>query len=613
MTSATKTPAKNLKSQKSQKKYSVKPALGTKGLPPRDVFAPYPDLLAHLLHHRGIADVESAEAFMNPDYERDSHDPFLLAGMEKAVERILRAIKHEEKTVIYSDYDTDGIPAGVALHDFFKKIGFKNFTNYIPHRHDEGFGLNADAIEEFADSNTGGGKVQLLITIDCGIADVDHVALAQSKGIDVIVTDHHIPGPVLPPAYAIVNPKQPGCAYPEKMLCGAGVIYKVIQALIIRERAMRERGEAIFAQPVSVGWEKWLLDMIGIATLSDMVPLTGENRVFAHYGLLVLRKSPRRGLMKLLSKLKVNQKHLAEVDIGFTIGPRINAASRMGVPMDAFRLLATDDDTEAEYFAEHLNAINDERKGTVAALVKEVKHIIRERYDNAPVGAIVAGNPEWRPSLVGLAANTCAEEYRRPVFLWGRDGDGVIKGSCRSDGVTDLVELMRGTPEGTFIQFGGHAQSGGFAVADDAIHTLEERINASFKKGGGGLSGEQGAVREIFVDAELPLDRVTWETYRSIEKLAPFGTGNPKPVFIFKDVAPTIVKTFGKTANHTELLFEQKNGKLSAIGFFKNPEHWKEELGRELKPGTPLTLVATFEKSMFRGRPELRLRIVDIV
>lgn len=582
------------------KSYAVRPAISDDA---RGALGAYPDLLANMLYHRGLTDGATAERFLNPDYERDTHDPFLLKGIDRAVERMLAAFDGEEKTVIYSDYDTDGIPAGVALHDFFKKAGFKNFTNYIPHRHNEGFGLNRDAIESFAADG-----VKLLITIDCGIADVELVTLAQSRGIDVIVTDHHLPGPILPPAYAIVNPKQEGCAYPEKMLCGAGVVYKLIQALV-----RRGAEKATFPKP---GWEKWLLDMVGIATLSDMVPLTGENRALAHYGLAVLRKSPRVGLVRLLSKLKVNQRYLVEEDIGFTIGPRINAASRMGVPMDAFRLLATTDETEADHFAEHLNTINDERKGIVAGLVKEVKHIIRERYNNKPKGVIVAGNPEWKPSLLGLAANTCAEEYDCPVFLWGRDGDNIIKGSCRSDGVTNLVELMAGVPveAGIFQQYGGHSQSGGFVVTDAGVHHLEEHLNASFVEVKKKRGEDTTSSAADFVDAVLSLDHISWNTYSLIEKLGPFGTGNPKPLFMFKDVRPVIVKTFGKQMNHLELVFDKK---VSAIGFFMTPDDWKGKVGGatggELRAGEPITLIASFEKSMFRGRPELRLRIVDIV
>ncbi len=547
------------------------------------------DLLDHLLFYRGIKTPEEKLEFLNPNYDTQTHDPFLLKDAGKAADRIIKAIENEEKVVIYSDYDTDGIPAGVALHDLFRKIGFKNFTNYIPHRHNEGFGLNEDAIQQFIED-----KVSLLITIDCGIADVGHVDIAQKAGIDVIVTDHHLPGLILPSAFAIVNPKQADCQYPEKMLCGAGVIYKLIQAILAKKRF-----------GIVEGWEKWLLDMVGIATLSDMVPLTGENRVFAFYGLSVLRKSPRKGLMRLLHNLKVNQKYLTEEDIGFIIGPRINAASRMGVPMDAFRLLATQDDLEAEKFALHLDHINNERKGTVAALVKEVKKHVHERYGEKPEKVIVIGNPLWKPSLLGLAANACSEEYGVPVFLWGRDGDDIIKGSCRAAGTVHLLNLMQGTPEGTFIQYGGHAESGGFSVTSQAIHSLEKNLSEVFEK----IRGEK---REDigYIDSYISPDDVNYDVYRIIERLSPYGTGNPKPIFMFKDITLADVKAFGKEKNHLEIIFNKSNGRpVSAIGFFMTSASFPKQSVK----GSVISLVATMEKSMFRGTPELRLRIVDIL
>ena len=554
-------------------------------------------MLDHLLFHRGVKSMKEAETFLNPDYEKHLHDPFKMKDMEKVVLRLIKAFENNEKTVIYSDYDTDGIPAAVALHDFFKKIGFINFTNYIPHRHDEGFGLNVKAIEQFATDG-----VRLIITVDCGTGDTLPVGRATDLGMDVIITDHHLPNGHLPKAFAILNSKQEGCPYPDKNLCGAGVVFKLIQALAFKLSTLNFKLATISPSPL--GWEKWLLDMVGIATLSDMVPLVGENRVFSYYGLAVLRKSPRVGLMKLLSKLGVNQRYLTEDDVGFTIGPRINAASRMGVPMDAFKLLSTTDETEASHYAEHLDKINDERKGIVASLSKEVKKIIGERYQDAGEKVMVIGNPLWRPALLGLVANVCADNYQCPVFIWGRDGDNVIKGSCRSGEGANLVELMSRASEGTFLQFGGHAFSGGFSVANDKIHTLEEELNKVYE-----MAGVSSAPTESLVDREISLAEANWETYKTIEKLAPFGAGNPKPLFLFRDVVPKEVKHFGKEKNHLELAFEKPDGKkLSALAFFKKSDDW----GREVVVGKPISLVATFEKSMFRSFPELRLRIVDI-
>ncbi|MDE2041340.1 MAG: hypothetical protein KGI59_03115, partial [Patescibacteria group bacterium] len=475
--------------------------------------------------------------------------------------------------------------------------GFSNFVIYIPHRHDEGFGLNEGAVAELATAG-----VQLIITIDCGITDVLPVARANQLGLDVIITDHHEPPLELPQAYAIVDHKQGGCPYPDKDLCGSGVAYKLIQAILKKNRF-----------GLKDGMEKWLLDLVGMATLSDMVPLVGENRVLARYGLDVLRKSRRRGLMRLFDKLKIPQKHITEDDIAFMITPRINAASRMGVPMDAFRLLAAETDDEAHMYADHLDAVNNERKGVVASLVKEVKNIVKERHGSAIPSVIVLGNPAWRPSLLGLAAHSCAEEFRRPVFLWGRDGDNAIKGSCRSEGDSNVVEIMRAVPAGIFEQFGGHRHSGGFTVANDAVHYLEQKLNEAAEGNiirNSGLKPEENA--DDMVDAEMKFADITADLFNDIHQLAPFGVGNPKPVFLFRNVAPLRVRTFGKSGDHVELVFKSAaagfGGAISAISFFGAASDW----AANVKANQPVDLVASLEKSLFRGRAELRLRIVDV-
>jgi single-stranded-DNA-specific exonuclease len=556
----------------------------------------YPELLRDLLRARGITNQEQAEQFLNPDYDRDNHHPYRMKDMERAVERVLKAVANKEKIIIYSDYDADGIPGAVVLHDLFKKIGYENFENYIPHRIDEGFGVHVDAVEEF-----GKGGVGLLISIDCGITDVLAVKRANELGIDVIITDHHEAGNEIPPAYAILNPKQKDCQYPEKILCGSGVIFKLVQGLVY---TMRQRD---MIKDVRHGWEKWLLDMVGLATLSDMVPLVGENRVFAYYGLKVLRISPRVGLLKLLRTVKTNQRHISEDDIGFMISPRINAASRMGVPLDAFRLLSTRDEVEAGMLSVHLNNINDERKGIVASMVKEIKKILTARVQNGTMKKVVViGNPDWKPSLLGLAANTLKDDYGATVFLWGREGGSTIKGSCRSDGTISVVELMSSTKD-SFTHFGGHKMSGGFAVSHEKIHTLEDEIVSAYDKMCASFGDRE--VEKIVIDKKLSLRDVNWNTYKMIEKMAPFGVGNPKPLFLFEGIMIKEAKLFGKEKNHLELRFANGEGKLiPAICFFAS-----SEFRDSLTAGKSINLVATFEKSMFRNFPELRLRVVDII
>jgi single-stranded-DNA-specific exonuclease len=569
------------------KSYSVRPFQGD-------------TLLDHLLHHRGIIDPATRADFLNPSYDLGLNDPFLLSDMKKAVTRITTAIEKNEKIMIWSDYDADGIPGAVVLSDFFKMIGYKNVGIYIPHRHKEGFGLNSEGIEMLAKD---GAKV--IITIDCGITGVAEVAVANTHGTDVIITDHHLPGPVLPEAFAIVNPKT-SPEYPDQMICGSGVAFKLVQAFLMSDPAGKKWG-------VPEGKEKWLLDMVGIATLSDMVPLRGENRVFASYGLKVLRKSPRVGLKKLLLSLKISQKDLTEDDVGFMITPRINVASRMGEPIDAFRLLSTEDEQEAADLVEKLNGMNNERKGAVGAIAKEIQHKIASRgLENKKV--IVLGNPSWRPAVLGLVANSLMKEYKKPVFLWGRgesngglnEGKDILKGSCRSEGGTDVVALMHGVEDGIFVDRGGHKMSGGFSMLTEHAHLLDDALNTSYEKM---YSDVTSSDEEFFADHILSLDDIDFRLWDMVEKLAPFGMDNGKPIFLLKSVTAADVKHFGKLKEHLEIVFMKGSGKkVSAISFFAD----EDEKFSGLASGSIFNLVATLEKSTFKNYPELRLRIIDI-
>lgn len=555
------------------------------------------ELLDLLLKNRGIGEDEK-DKFLNPSYERGLYDSFMMKDMERAVVRIFEAIEAKEKIVIYSDYDCDGIPASVMMHDFFHKINYTNFTIYIPDRHDEGYGLHMDAIKNFIE-----GEVKLLITFDLGITALEEVVEATAGGVDVIITDHHLPKIVsgeidspqnLPRAYAILNPKQEGCNYPDKMLCGAGIAFKLIQALI------KKYGEY---WKINQGWEKWLLDMAGVATLADQVPLLDENRVLAYYGLKVLQKGRRLGLSEIFKKAGVDISKLNEEDITFTLAPRINAASRMADPMMAFVMLSATEATLAKAAADNLAKINDDRKIIVAQMMKEVKRVMSKREDKK---VIVIGNPTWRIGVLGIIASKIAETYKRPVFVWGSDGSDELKGSCRSWGNINLVEIMNALPANSLTGFGGHAGAGGFSVSHDEIHFLEERI---LKVYGEDKEIEEKAESEG-AEAIISIDDITTANYNVIDKLAPYGVGNPKPTFLFKELPIYAVKEFGKEKNHLELSFVNSLGKIiKAIAFFKNTESYT----RKLSAGERINMVATFEKSTFGGRTELRLRIVDIM
>src|SRR3989344_5746903 len=405
------------------------------------------NLLDDLLLARGVAP-EEKEIFLNPDFERDSHDPLLLPDMGCAVERILSAKKNNEKTAVWSDYDCDGIPGGAMLAEFLRTLGMQ-VVHYIPHRHEEGYGLNVSGIDKLKKQN-----VSLIITVDLGTADHGCISHAKSENIDTIVTDHHLVPMakqaetsiaqrdgasianfqqeirrarqvmVLPKALAVIKPKRADSKYPFPDLCGAGVAWKLIQAILQKIRASGQPFD--YAQ----GKEKWLLDLVGLATLSDMVPLVGENRMLARYGLLVMRRARRPGLAALLQILRIRPSTLTEDDIGFMIAPRINAASRMDSPEAASKLLATEDHAEARELGDELEALNNRRKGLVAATVKEANHRLAQTSVESPV--IVMGSPSWRPGILGLVAKSLMGAHGKPVFLWGREGGETLKGSCRS-------------------------------------------------------------------------------------------------------------------------------------------------------------------------------------
>ncbi|MFA5933892.1 MAG: single-stranded-DNA-specific exonuclease RecJ [Candidatus Paceibacterota bacterium] len=547
----------------------------------------YPELLQILFRNRGITTHADADKFLHPSYE-SLNDPFLFPDMEKACVRIYEAVEAREKVIIYGDYDCDGIPGSVVLHDFFKKIGYENFEVYIPDRHGEGYGLHADAVRSL---NEAGAK--LIITVDLGTTAVDEVAQAGGFGIDVIITDHHIPPEVLPRGYAILNPKIGN--YPYGMLCGSGVAFKLVQGLV------KKYGEY---WKISAGWEKWLLDMAGLGTLSDMVPLREENRVLAYFGIKVLQKSPRPGLQKLLKKMDIDQRYLAEDDITFMITPRINAASRMDVPMRAFELLATTDVVEAGVLADHLAKINDERKIMVATIMKEVHGTLEKREEK---GLIVIGNPKWRAGILGLVAGKITDTYKKPAFVWGCEGSDTIKGSCRSIEGVNMVAIMRALPENALLSFGGHELAGGFSVTHEQIHFLEDHLLFALSQ----ISNSDSEIQEVEkYEAELTLDDITIRNWQLISSLAPFGIENPKPVFHFSNIVVLNIKHFGKEKNHLALSFKDSTGKIvKAIAFFKTSADYPAQIEVDQK----INLLASFDLSRFAGRVELRLRIVDII
>ncbi len=555
------------------------------------------ELVRTLLAKRGIESDDHIAAFLAPDYDAHLHDPMLLSDMEKAVVRLFAAFERGERIALYTDYDCDGIGGAVVLSDFLKKIGYENFEVYMPHRDVEGYGFHASVVQEFATRG-----VRLIITADVGISGVEATRAARECGIDVIITDHHEAMGEVPEATAVVNPKLG--TYPFKDICGAAVAFKFVQAAL--QEGKRRRLANFLAVPE--GWEKWLLDMVAIATIADMVPMIGENRVLVHWGLRVLRKSPRPGIDALCASSRITQRTITEDDIGFSVAPRLNAASRMDHPDLAFQLLTTNSLDEAQMLAQQLEQLNAQRKGVVASIVKQAKKRARERFGDPPAGGpvTVLGDTAWKPSLLGLAANSVMGERGGVVCLWGRDATGALKGSCRSDASISLVDLFANAPD-VFEQFGGHAHAGGFTVSSERVHTLQEDLLRAAELSEAAPSKVEGLQH----DASLALATITHALLADISKLSPFGIGNPKPIFLVSTVNIAQVKRFGKEKSHVEVMLEcpHSGRTLRAFEFFKGPEHFTHVPTQ----GTSANVLATLERDTYKGPQALALRIVDIL
>ncbi len=545
------------------------------------------NLEEQILFYRGVKTEEDAEIFFNPNYERDLTDPFEFSQMERIVGRIVKAVESNEKIVVFGDYDADGICACVIFHDFFKKIGFENSQVYIPDRNKESYGLNLKAIDEFIKQ-----KANLIITVDCGITDYEEIKKAKKAGIDVIIIDHHLPPKKLPLAFVILDPQMEGEKYPFRQFCGAGLAFKVISGLVKHP-----------SFKIMPGWEKWLLDLAAIATVADMFPLIGENRVLVFYGLEVLKKTRRLGLLSLMRKLQIDKLNITEDDIGFLIAPCINVASRMDHATISFSLLTTESVEEAEALSRKLIEMNNERKKKTEEVFKEVELKLSEKKELPEI--LVLGDEKWPIGILAPLCNKVLEKYNRPVIIWGKGEISTeIKGSCRSNGRVNLVELLTAIGDKILDEFGGHALASAFTVKKGKISKLEKEVERAFEK----ISHYEIEPSVLWLDAELELEKIDWNFLEFLDKFRPFGAGNPKSVFLLSNLEIWDKKIFGNDGIHLKLNFRKSSGEIvPAIGFFI-----QQRLDFDVEKGTKIDLAASVEKNTFNGHTELRLRIVDI-
>ena len=532
------------------------------------------DLVEQILLNRKI-DQKDWHNFLHPDFDHGLHDPFLLPDMEKTIARIIKAIENHEKIGIFGDYDADGIPATALLSTVLKKTFDAEIIVYIPTRI-EGYGLNIQGLNYLIEQG-----INILVTADLGIREIETIEYLQQKNIDTIITDHHEPGEKLPPAFAVINPKLKSSEYPFRELSGGGVIFKLIQALMIR------------TNKITVNDLKWTLDLVAITTICDMVPLVDENRIFTKFGLKVLQKSKRVGLNALYEVANIDKLNIGTYTVGFQIGPRLNAPGRLEIARDSYELLVADNHQLAHELAKELNKINLVRQENLDKILLEAKKEIETKklYQNK---VICLANKKWSSGLIGLVAGKITEEYSRPCFIFEK-GETFSKGSARSIDNFHLVEVLS---EIKIIRnFGGHAKAAGLTVATEKLdHFFSELLSIANKK-----LTDIDLTPKIIIDAQISIDQLTLEFYNQLEQLEPFGLGNSRPVFLLNKVKAHDYKLIGEKSKHLKF---KVNG-IDCIAF-----NQAEKIS--ILENDFLDLVFNFDKNVWNGSERLQLKIIDL-
>lgn len=538
-------------------------------------------LLARLLVLRGIETPEAAGRFLNPSLDQ-LHPPSLMAGMDLAVLRLRRAIERQEKILVYGDYDVDGTMSVVVLLTALRSLGAR-VEVHIPHRLADGYGMRKDVIERAAAQS-----YAVILSVDTGIREHEVIERARELGIDCIVTDHHLPDDHLPPACAILNPRRADCAYPEKNLAGVGVAFKLAQALLARNG--------------SGASEKMLqsyLKIVAIGTIADVVPLTGENRVIAYFGLRGLLKPVQPGLDALLTVSGLAGKKVTAGDVGFRIGPRLNAAGRMENAQDVIELLTTPDPDQGRRIAERLEVLNRERQRVETEILREISTRMAQQPEKADCYSLVLAGEGWHRGVIGIVAQRVVELYHRPTLVIGVE-QGIGQGSARSIPHFHLLNALTRMSD-LFERFGGHAQAAGFTLPADRIGELGRRLEAYCRS----VLKPENLEPVLRVDAEIKLDELDAGLYEKMCKLEPFGFGNPTPTFVARNIQlmepPRVLK-------EKHLKFRVRKGArlFDALGW-----GWA---GRctAFTAGQQVDLAFALDENVYMGRSTMQLILKDV-
>ncbi len=538
-----------------------------------------PTIVARALYNRGLTDAQAVENFFNPSTAL-LHDPFLMKDMDRAVDRILRALREKEPITLYGDYDVDGITSVSMLYLFFRDLGGLVYP-YIPDRQTEGYGLSAQGIREAA------ARGGLVLSVDCGITSPGEARLAEQLGLSLIISDHHEPADELPNAAAVVDPKRPDCAYPFKDLAGVGVAYKLAQGILA---AMKLDQEYV---------EKYI-DLVALGSAADIVPLVGENRVFVKEGLDKINIRPEVGIESLIEIAGLKPGRIEVGHIIFGLAPRINAVGRLGDALRAVRLLVTRDKAVSRETAQVLERENRRRKEIDNTTLQEAIAEIEPTYDPDKTRSIILAHERWHPGVIGIVASRLIERYYRPTVMISIE-DNVGKGSARSIAGFDIFSALKSCGD-CLLQFGGHKYAAGLTIEAGRIPEFRERFDAIARE----LIPESDLKPKIKIDAEISLDQITPEVVAALARFAPFGPSNHRPNFMSRNLevvgGPRIVG-----ANHLKFRAKQGGEVFDAIGFNLGDYIYRVDNGMRT-----LQLVYVIEETEYLNRRFVQLRVRDL-
>ncbi len=565
--------------QNSLKQWQIAPVLTPEA---EESLKDFPQPLRQILFNRGYADQKIALSFLSAS-PPDNSDPENMLGMEAAVSRLQSAISKGELIAIYGDYDADGVTATALLVQLLSALEAQ-VEGYIPNRFDEGYGLNNEALDTLKEKG-----VRLVVTVDCGVRSIEEAQHAKDLGLDLIITDHHHPGEKLPPALAVINPKQAGDPYPDKNLAGVGIAYKLGLALL---NELRRTGDHL-----AIGFdETLLLDLVAIGTVADLAPLTAENRSLVRRGLKAIRQPRRQGLQALIGVCGLLPRRVQATDIGFVLGPRLNAAGRLDSALASFDLLTTQSVNEAGYLAQQLDNQNrDRQKITRESQVIAEEIALAEDPDSM---LLFAADPGFNPGIVGLVASRLTEQYYRPAIV-AHHGETHTRGSCRSIPEFHITQALDQC-EQLMEHHGGHAAAAGFTVRNENLDELVSRLRA--------IAGEQLSGLDLrpvlHADLEIQLSNLLPEIIEQLEILQPTGYGNPQAVFVSRELKVNDHRLVGRDGSHLKMTVSDGWITYDAIAFRQG--HWHVDM--------PLfvDLMYTFEKNEFNGKESLQLKIKDI-